>query len=244
MWFLIHEAIHRNLNSNKQVNEFMGRILSILFGASFHGLSFGHIIHHSLNRKWESEYSNNAPDYLSRAKYYFKIFFGVYLVEVTGSLLLGFFNKKTVLSVISVHQDYSEQLQNQIDNFFYKKNRIGMVRTDMSLSIILFTVSAFLFGKFWPLFIALILIRAISISYMDNIFHYGTPEDNSVPGKVVRAGRMVELFILNGNYHGIHHSNPTIPWNKLPLEAKMNNYDYNESFSESFIAQLNGPIAI
>lgn len=242
MWFLIHEAIHRNLNSNSRLNEYMGRILSIVFGASFQGLTFGHMLHHGLNRRWESEFYDKSVETTisAKAKYYFKIFFGVYLTEVIGSLVLCFFSKGTVSKIMSFHDMYNSQLRSQIENYFYRRDRIIKLRTDMYISAIFFTSSLLIFGKLWPVFFAIIILRAISISLMDNIFHYGTPPDNSIPGKQVKANKLLSLIILNANYHGTHHSHPDIPWIRLPHES--GEPELHEKFFESMRGQFNGPI--
>ncbi len=242
MWFLIHEAIHHNLNSNNKVNELMGRALSVMFGASFFVLSFGHIMHHGLNRKWESEFYKKDSGRFVKAKYYFKIFFGIYFTEVLGSLIMAFFKKDRVFRIAAVHDGYSEELQDKMENYFYKKDRIKKLEIDICLSVIFFISSLMMFGKFWPVFFAIIILRAVSISFMDNVFHYGTPADNSVPGKQVRAARLVSMMLLNGNYHGIHHSRPDIPWVFLPYETEHYGCRFNnETLARSMLMQLNGP---
>src|SRR5215204_767467 len=50
-WALVHEAVHSHFHGNHRVNEAAGRILAILFLASFDGLRFGHLSHHALNAR-------------------------------------------------------------------------------------------------------------------------------------------------------------------------------------------------
>src|SRR5690606_934795 len=54
-WGLIHEAIHKHFAADSKDNERGGRLLAIMLGVSFHIVRFGHLIHHKLNRDWQSE---------------------------------------------------------------------------------------------------------------------------------------------------------------------------------------------
>ena len=79
---------------------------------------------------------------------------------------------------------------------------------------------------------------------MDNAYHYGTPLDNSVPAKELRAGRIFERFILNFNHHLTHHRNPALPWNQLPAQRLKNGGNYSEDLAEAVLAQFRGPIKV
>ncbi len=242
MWFLIHEAIHKNLNTNQKLNELGGRILSIFFGASFCLLSFGHLMHHQMNRHWESEYYNaEKNNFRLKIKYFLKLFFGVYFTELLSSYALFLLNKKTLFRAAILHHDYTPEIGNQIDNYFYKRERIKKLRLDMSISFLLFLASLLVYNIYWPVLIAIIVFKAISISLMDNVFHYNTPYDNSIAGKEVAANKLVRIFILNGNYHGIHHNNPKVPWTALPQEAERLGLKANGTFTGSMLMQFEGP---
>jgi fatty acid desaturase len=56
-WSLIHEAIHKNFVPDNKANLYAGRLMAVAFGASFHILRFGHLMHHQYNRDWESKYT-------------------------------------------------------------------------------------------------------------------------------------------------------------------------------------------
>lgn len=237
MWFLIHESIHRNLHSSAKLNEYGGRILGIMFGASFHILSFGHLMHHKLNRQWESEIYPEGTGLGGKAKYYIKLLFGVYFTEMITSLIMFLMNKRTVSWIAKAND-----LQEPVETYFYRKERLAKLRTDMLLMTMFFGGAIYAFGTNWPVLAAIILLRAISVSLMDNIFHYDTPADNSVPGKEVRANKLVSWFILNGNFHGTHHSNPKVPWKYLPYAATPQlNPSSRENFCQSLIRQFQGP---
>lgn len=242
-WFLIHEAIHKNLNSNGAINQFVGRLLSVLFGASYQVLSFGHLMHHHLNREWESEYytPRAGNEAVTKVSYYFKLLFGVYLAEFIAGLALLLLPRKLALSLARSQLGHDQDLLTRVDNFFYKSERITKLRLDMLLVLGFLALSFVAYGTYWAVLVGLIVLRALSISLMDNVFHYDTPADNSVAGKIVSASRLAAFFILNGNYHGLHHARPKLPWNHLPHEAQKHGLQVSESLAESLWLQFHGP---
>ncbi|HEY8963190.1 MAG TPA: fatty acid desaturase, partial [Alphaproteobacteria bacterium] len=48
-WSLIHEAVHKNLHHKAPINDALARLMSVVFGASFDVLRFGHLMHHQYN---------------------------------------------------------------------------------------------------------------------------------------------------------------------------------------------------
>jgi len=49
LWYLTHEAFHGNLHAEPAVNDKAGRLLSVLFGAPYRVIRFGHLMHHRFN---------------------------------------------------------------------------------------------------------------------------------------------------------------------------------------------------
>ncbi len=234
MWFLIHEAIHRNLHPHAGLNTLLGRALSVIFGSSYYTLSFGHLMHHKLNREWESEFYPHGS--FAKVKYYSKLLFGIYFIEVLGSLIMLIPSRKILGKIAAVNG-----IQEPVENYFFRKGRLAKLRADVGLILVFHVAAAYCFGAYWPVLAAIIMLRAFSVSVMDNAFHYGTPPDNSIYGKQVQAGRVVSWFILNGNHHGTHHASPNVPWPHLPKESASRGAALGGSFFTDLFLQFKGP---
>jgi len=51
-------------------------------------------------------------------------------------------------------------------------------------------------------------------------------------------------LLLNFNLHGIHHQNPAVPWNRLPLVFYEGAEIYHGNYFAAAARQLNGPVAL
>ncbi len=249
LWALIHEAIHKIFHPNIKINEFWGRILSIIHGSSFHILRFGHMMHHSFNRKWESEiYDEKKSSWFKNALYYyFQLLGGLYLIEVltTFATLLP----KTIIIYfinIGAKRESKKEIKNLAtisSNYFFSNNKIAAMRLDAIAIIIFFTVSFYLYNQFWYLSALIILTRAMIISIFDNAPHYATPYDNSVAAKELKTSNLISKIILNLNFHRTHHLYPTVTWNMLPVISRDNQANHKtESLFYALLKQLLGPV--
>lgn len=242
-WSLIHEAVHRNFHANKEVNEGAGRFMSVLFGAGFGVLRFGHLMHHQYNRDWENEFFDESKLHPVPAwiYHYFKILGGLYLIEVVLSFLVACLpvslTRKVARKIFEDDRHYQAVL-----NSLLKTENVWKMRLDCAGIVIVYGISAYLFGENWPVLALLIFGRALFISLMDNAYHYGTPEDNSVTALELKAPDFLEKFILNFNHHLTHHNNTRLPWTALKDRNQEQQQGYSEDFSRALFAQFKGPI--
>lgn len=242
-WSLIHEAVHRNFHENKEANEGAGRFMSVLFGAGFGILRFGHLMHHQYNRDWENEFFDESKLHPVPAWFYhyFKMLGGLYLIEVALSFLVACLpvalTRKVARQIFEDDRHYQATL-----NSILKSGNVWKMRLDCAAIILLYAGSAYLFGVNWPVLALLIFGRAVIISLMDNAYHYGTPEDNSVTALELKAPTVLEKFILNFNHHLTHHHNTKLPWTELKKENQAQQQGYSEQFSRALFAQFKGPI--
>jgi fatty acid desaturase len=81
------------------------------------------------------------------------------------------------------------------------------------------------------------------VSFFDNLYHYGTPVDNSKTAKELLLPDTVSAMLLHGNYHETHHLNPDVPWARLPDRHRRDNRGFDGGLLAQGIAQFNGPIA-
>ena len=97
-WGLIHEAIHKHLHANNKINEYEGRVLSILMGTSFHVLRFAHLMHHKLNRNWLTELAPKKS-FSKTIDHYFQMLGGLYLSEVLSTIFIGALSHKQFMKL-------------------------------------------------------------------------------------------------------------------------------------------------
>lgn len=245
LWSIIHEAIHRNFHPDRMINENAGRCLAIVFGASFHVLRFGHLMHHQFNRAWESEFyrPDRVTPIAAWAGHYFKILGGLYLTEVFTSFVIALLPLRLTLKLgPRIFPDVRQH--RAIANLLVKDGTIEKIRTDCALIAALYILAFAAYGNAWPALLLLLGGRALIISLMDNAYHYGTPLDNSVTAKELKAAPWIERFILSFNYHQTHHENPHLPWIKLSSYHQAHNRPFSGNLIQSLLIQFKGPMKL
>jgi fatty acid desaturase len=237
-WGLIHEAIHGNLNPDSETNEQGGRLLSTLFGASFHVLRFGHLMHHKLNRDWQSEYLGKGLR--AKVKYYYTLLAGLYVSEVAASIGMALLPKDRFLAI--ARRNLAGEVVIAGERFFYQRGNIRAVRQDMAMMALIYAAAFWHYGALWPVLLGFIAIRAATISFFDNLYHYDTPADNSKAGKELALPPLVSAILLHGNYHETHHLNPKVPWHALPYAHAAQNRAFDGGLVRHGMMQFAGPL--
>ena len=241
-WALIHEGIHKLLHRDTRTNERLSRGLGVLMGASFHVMRFGHMMHHQLNRDWHSEWVSER-NIINRARYYAHLLFGLYGSEVMTSLLVAVLPKETAIRLARrTALKYHPDVAIAAERFFYTREHARMVRQDMALSVIVYGAAFWHFGAFWPILAAYFGLRALVISFLDNIYHYGTAGDNSKAAKELTLPPLYSALLLHSNFHETHHLNPDVPWTQLPACHNAQGRVFNGGFVAHGLKQLAGPL--
>ncbi|MEJ0010909.1 MAG: fatty acid desaturase [Alphaproteobacteria bacterium] len=243
-WGLIHEAVHKILHPNARTNEWMGRLLAAMLGASFVVLRFGHLMHHRLNRDWHCELIGEKT-LAARAKYYLDLVFGLFGAEVVASFLFAFLPRGTFLALAraTFMRDHKEAYASGV-RFFYERGQVNAVRADVAGILVLYTGAFLAYGRFWPVLLAFIALRGLAISFMDNIYHYATPADNSKAAKELTLPRFASALLLNSNYHETHHLNPLVPWTLLPQQHAAQGRAFDGTFLAHGLMQFAGPVSV
>jgi fatty acid desaturase len=247
-WALIHEAIHDLFNSSARVNSAAGRLLAIFFGAPFHVLRLTHLSHHKFNRSpLEKGTEIYDPKKISRVKasfgYFFYILCGLYLLEVFSTLF--FFLPSGIFRRVRRRLVDSGNTQEQwLAKKFMDDRIVRAIRTDGLAICLIFGLSAYCYGEHWRLLVVGVAARMFLISFMDNVYHYGTRLHATVSGHNLRLPRILSMLVLNFNLHRVHHRNPTVPWTQLPTVFAERSEKFDRGFFSAAINQLYGPIAI
>jgi fatty acid desaturase len=242
-WGMIHEAIHKLLLTDAKANEYGGRLLGILMGTSFHVLRFGHLMHHQMNRHWQNEYACKRG-WLARLDYYYTLFAGLYISEVMASLTMAILPRRAFMALVRrTFLQHKEDAAVAGERFIYVRGNIRAVRTDMALVVLLYGAAFYYYGVYWPVLAGFMGLRMAVISFMDNIYHYATPLDNSKPGKELALPAPMSLLLLHGNYHETHHRNPDVPWTQLPSTHRAQQRQFDGDFIRHGLMQFEGPLA-
>lgn len=247
-WSLIHETIHDLFSSSSRLNTAAGRVLGVFFGAPFHVLRWTHLSHHKFNRS-PTEKGTELYDAstISKAKaalgYYCYIFSGVYLLEVS-SIALFFLPGRIFAKLrrrVAAHGNVQERW---LADKFADAELVRQIRQDGAAVLAIFGLSAFSYGRYWPLFAAILASRMFLISFFDNLYHYRTPVGATISGHNVEMPAAVSWLILHFNMHRIHHRHPGVPWMELPQVFAHSRECFDRTLVAAAVDQLRGPISL
>lgn len=243
LWSLIHEGVHKNLFSNKKANEYTSRLLSVLFGADFNVLRFGHLMHHQYNRDWESEIypQEKGSRWGASLNHYFKMLGGLYLTEVITSYAIAVMPHALSQKILPYIFDNPKHVQAAQRKLLKPKN-ILQTRHNMVGVTVLYTSAFLAYGASFLWLVFFIAGRALIISLMDNAYHYGTAEDNSEPGKELAAPLWMQAVLLNFNHHETHHLYAYLPWTMLREKHHERRALYSQGLGDALAEQFKGPI--
>ena len=248
LWALIHESIHDLFNSSNRINLAAGRLLSIFFGSPFHILRLTHLSHHKFNRSpLEKGTEIYDPEEVSRVKasfrYFFYILCGLYLLEVFSTSL--FFLPPNVFRKLRQRVVDRGNIQEKwLATKFTDDKLMREIRMDGMAICLIFGLSAFCYGENWKLLLSLLMVRTFLISFMDNVYHYGTTLNITTSGHNLLLPRIFSTLLLNFNLHRVHHRNPGVPWVRLPEFFAQHSDRFDCNFLTAALHQLYGPVPL
>ncbi|NWG39337.1 MAG: fatty acid desaturase [Hydrogenophilaceae bacterium] len=244
-WSLIHEAIHGHLFASRKTSILGGRVLGILYGAPFHVLQRGHLLHHAYSRTPRERteiYDSRKQNRLAAClRYYAQILGGLYIAEVLTGLLLMLLPASGIRwlsrklespdSVVGPLLDAQSQPDKALSN-----------RQDALVILLLFVAAFWLYEEAWPWLTAALMLRAFLISFFDNSYHYATPLDAPQHALNLDAPPWLDLVLLNFNRHGTHHQHPSLGWRALGNQADLRSPRLG--LVTALLRQLKGPVDI
>jgi fatty acid desaturase len=243
-WSLVHEAIHEMFHPSRRANRAAGRALAIVFGAPFLILRLSHLLHHKLNRSAIEATDLYAPEKTSRARaalgYFGQILGGLYILELISPLL--FFLPRFALRRMERRYFSGADLAGHLMKGLMRDEAIREMRLDGIAVVAWFTASAACYGARWPLLVAALAARAFLISFLDNVYHYGTPIDDIFYARNLSLPPLLSAGLLHFNLHGIHHRNPAIPWNGLAEAFERQSARFEGEYFSAAFCQFSGPL--
>lgn len=250
-WALHHEAIHGGFHDDRRRNALAGRIMAILLGSSFAVLRFGHLMHHQYNRN-----PTDRPDVydpardsrlLSRLSFLGNLLGGLYLVELIvpiACLLPRPIIRRIVDRVYRAEDPDVRAIHQSATRLFLDPRRLALIRADALMAAALIGVSAYLFGRYWPMLAGFILARGLLISVVDNVYHFATPIDRPDYARNLWLPAPLRLLLLNMNLHRVHHTRPALTWWELPGELRATGDGFDAPLLTAALAQFSGPVAV
>lgn len=245
LWGLIHECIHANFTNNPKLNSWIGRGLAFFYGTPFQVVRIGHLLHHRFNREDGDRleyYNPKETSYiLAMLKYFYEIFLGTFLLELSP-LPLVLLPYKLVQRLfafvfergIPLHQMY---FKNILKPELFRETRIDAIGV-----VAFYGISFYLYGEhFWYL-ILILALRGFTISFLDNSYHYGFWQKGADSAYNLKLPRIFSLAMLHFNYHRVHHHHPAASWDRLPQLFAQNQDQFDGGFVPALMRQFKGVI--
>jgi fatty acid desaturase len=254
LFTVLHEAIHRSLAPVTRLplirlstNDLLGRIVGIVFGSPFDFLSTGHVTHHRVNRTHE-EHLDIYDGSLSTAErrsfvkgYYFFLLGGLYAVELVVPLMF-WLPRRLVQPRLDKLFQADPMARQVLRRIFRSPAHLRAIRLDTCFIVTSIAASTALYGQYWWMLAIHFLIRAFLISFLDYLYHYGSPLGDRLHGYNLRLPRWLSPLILNFNYHGIHHRFPALPWRSLERVFVNERLVFDNDYLTQAVSQLRGPM--
>jgi fatty acid desaturase len=254
LFSVLHEAIHRSLAPTTRLpgiglslNDLLGRVVGICFGSPFDFVGTAHVTHHSVNRTQDEHvevYDESLPAAGQRSfaiGYYFFLLGGLYKAELIVPML--FWLPRTIVQPMLTKAFQADPMASVVlRRIFRSPYHCRAIRIDACIIFASIAASAVLYGRYWWILAIHFLIRAFLISFLDYLYHYGSPLGDRLHGYNLRLPRWLSPVILNFNYHGIHHRFPALPWRSLERVFTNEALVFDNDYVTQAVSQLKGPM--
>jgi fatty acid desaturase len=212
---LIHEASHYNLNTERRKNDRLGTLVSCLFPVSFTFMETAHQVHHRNNRTDGEMFDYYYPDDNRLIKYaqWYSILIGIYPPIIPlGSLLMAL-----VPGVFKLRPWQTAKSSSIIfDSGLFNAEVISRIRREVLLGFC-FWVAIWLVLDLDLLSVG-ILYAAFWFNWSTRqyVTHAFSPRDVVNGAWNLKVSRPMGWIFLNGQWDLVHHSHPSVRWQRLP----------------------------
>jgi fatty acid desaturase len=254
LFAVLHEAIHRSLAPVSRlplvglsVNDLLGRAVGIVFGSPFDFVRAGHVTHHSVNRTADEHldvYDASLPAARRRSLvkgYYFFLLGGLYTAEMILPMVL-WLPRHVVRPKLETVFHADPMASQVLRRIFRSPSHLSAIRFDAGVIVVSIAASTALYGPHCWVLALHFLIRAFLISFLDYLYHYGSPLGDRLHGYNLALPRWLSPLILNFNYHGLHHRFPALPWRSLERVFIDEALVFDNSYLTQAASQLRGPM--
>ena len=213
---LMHDGGHKLLHPNRKMNKILDIIAGLNFPTSATMMSLTHDAHHFCNRtKHEMfdcyyENDNKTVKYLQ----WYSILLGPFWLSIAvGTMIVALFPAFLKNSLFKKARSSSE-----LFNRFNAAN-ICFIRLEFLLCLIYFYTLFTFFGITWGPTLVLFCLGGINWSTRQYVQHHRSERDVWKGAFNLKMSKVMQLIMLNYNYHLEHHRKPYIPWIHLPSAA-------------------------
>lgn len=218
-YVLLHEGAHGNHHQNAIINWLMSSINGVFFPISFTFYRLSHGFHHENNRGEDECFEYYDPQQsLWRRIYRYLQWYGILLgtfwvlvlvMNLVVATVPWLFKLWPLNSIAGVNRMFSR--------FNTKELKLISLETGLVavLWIALWHILELRLGPTLLLFAAF----AFNWSTRQYIAHAFSPLDKDTGAYNLKLGSFAQTFLLNSNYHLVHHQNPDLPWHLLPAHA-------------------------
>ncbi|HTQ14073.1 MAG TPA: fatty acid desaturase [Rhizomicrobium sp.] len=246
-WGLMHESIHAKLFESERMNQLAGRLAGLMLCLNWDVMRFGHLMHHRANRH-DLDRPEDLGDGQSRLSaapgYYFTLLGGGTLKAALAPIAVFLPAAATERIIAGLFGESTPQLRDVAVRAFTDPERRARMRMDFVATLALVAASALLWGVWWPVLGACILVRFAMLSILDNAPHYGTAKDSGNWAYNTTMPRAFRWLVLNGNFHGVHHHAPQLSWRELPTTFAEKKWRFEGSWLAMVLRQFRGPVRI
>jgi fatty acid desaturase len=245
-WALVHESIHNHLARAPVTNRRLGRLLGWTLGYSWDVVRFGHLMHHRFNRHEldRPEQWKDGQSWLGAAgPYYLQLFGGHALLSAAAAPVLAL-APRLALAMVLQSGEAARRMKLAATSYFLRPGRRRRVLADLAMIFALAAPALFAWRAHPLTLLAMLAVRFVMLSLLDNMAHYATALDGAFAGHNMRAPRPLCWLLLNQNFHGLHHQNPALRWFELPDDFRARGEAYSCEWLAALLAQVKGPTAL
>lgn len=182
-----HEAVHRLVHPNRTVNNWVGRIAAVLEGTTFPMFRILHPQHHAFTNHPESD-----PDYVIGRK---------------PRWLLPLW------TLVRLTHDNSFMINRRLWSNKHPQLIEHLITVGLQLSAV---ISAACMGHLqdvlWLWVIPLLMAGALIELTVAWAVHFPQESQHPLENTRIFKGQLLQILMLNQNYHIVHHLWPGIPW--------------------------------
>ncbi len=208
---LLHEAEHRKLHANRQINDALGFVCAAMFPGSYQLLTVAHLNHHKVNRSDAELVDYIKPGesaWLKWVQFYSLISGLIWLSAPVVTLVICLTPTQLLQTAFANGKNSS------ITRYlaFIQKAGATRVRAETALAIVLWALMWKLLGLNWEAVAVCYAAFAFSWSSQQYIYHVRTPRHLIEGAFDLKLWRPMQWLYLNFNFHLGHHRAPNVPW--------------------------------
>ncbi len=219
VYALLHEACHRNLNSDLRINALLGMVVSWFFPVSFTFMETVHEVHHLNNRTDNELFDYYYPDDNLFFKYWqwYSILIGIYppIIPI-ASMLLAFI--PSFFNLAFWKNDKSSSII--FDKNLFTNAVIQKIRIEVILGIVFWVLLFQLLDLKLQSVIILYVAFWINWSTRQYVTHAFSPRHVIDGAWNLKVSRLMGWIFLNGHWDKVHHQYPRAAWQTLPALGK------------------------